>query len=322
VLGKKQAGPFRRFNEGRQAVKKALPVLLLLLLSACVSQTDFFRLRSEVNDLRKESTAAKAEVEMLKENTAGTVKQDSFSAVRESQAAMTSRISDLASGLQEMRGRFDENRYFVEKTLKESAAERDILRAQISSLESQMKLLKDKMAAIDTSGAQQRQDAGSQQESPLQPEGAENKTEAASPEKTQGDKGLEEERTRAYAAAYQAFRDKKYKESREKFETFLKNYPKNDLTDNAQFWIAESYYAEKNYEDAILAYEALLKKYPDSKKTSGALLKQAFSFIEIGDAKTGKIILTRLIEKYPDSRDAELAKKKLAELDKKNSRKK
>ncbi|MBS1127144.1 MAG: ybgF, partial [Nitrospirae bacterium] len=72
----------------------------------------------------------------------------------------------------------------------------------------------------------------------------------------------------------------------------------------------------------ILAYESLLKKYPDSKKTGSALLKQAFSFIEIGDAKTGKIILNKLIEKYPDSKDAELARKKLSALDKKNIKKK
>ncbi|MFZ2197353.1 MAG: tetratricopeptide repeat protein, partial [Thermodesulfovibrionales bacterium] len=87
------------------------------------------------------------------------------------------------------------------------------------------------------------------------------------------------------------------------------------------FWIAETYYAEKNYEDAILTYEALLKKFPDSKKTSSALLKQAYSFIEIGDAKTGRIILKKLVEKYPDSKDAELARKKLAEMDKKSSKK-
>lgn len=320
MLGKKQTGAFRHFNEGGQVVKKALPFLLLFLVSACVSNTDFYRLRSEVNDLRKESTAAKTEVDILREKTAGSVKEDSFTAVRESQAGMTSRVNDLSSSLQEIRGRFEENRYFVEKTLKESAGERDILRAQISSLESQMKVLKERMAVIEGM-TKQREEMGGQQEPSAQVEGSGQKTEHAtdkSPEK----KDLQDARTKAYDAAYQAFKDKKYKESREKFETFIKDYPRNDLTDNAQFWIAEGYYAEKYYEDAILAYESLLKKYPDSKKTGSALLKQAFSFIEIGDAKTGKIILNKLIEKYPDSKDAELARKKLSALDKKNIKKK
>ena len=321
MLGKKQAGAFRHFNEGGQVVKKALPFLLLFLVSACVSNTDFYRLRSEVNDLRKESTAAKTEVDILREKTAGSVKEDSFTAVRESQAGMTSRVNDLSSSLQEIRGRFEENRYFVEKTLKESAGELDLLRAQISSLESQMKVLKERMAVIEGM-TKQREEMGGQQEPSAQVEGSGQKTEHVTPDKSPEKKDLQDERTKAYDAAYQAFKDKKYKESREKFETFIKDYPRNDLTDNAQFWIAEGYYAEKYYEDAILAYESLLKKYPDSKKTGSALLKQAFSFIEIGDAKTGKIILNKLIEKYPDSKDAELARKKLSALDKKNIKKK
>ena len=52
------------------------------------------------------------------------------------------------------------------------------------------------------------------------------------------------------------------------------------------------------------------------------MLKQGFAFIEIGDVKTGKIILNKLMEKYPGSKDAELAKKKVAELDKKSPKKK
>ncbi|RPI37422.1 MAG: tol-pal system protein YbgF [Nitrospiraceae bacterium] len=302
-------------------MKKFLPVVLLLLFSACASNTDFYRLKMEVNDLKKESATAKTEVDTLKERTAGTVKEDSFAAVRESQADMNSRINDLSSGLQEIRGRFEENKYFSENTLKETKAERDILTAQISSLESQMKLLKDRLSALEEASGH-KEGVDEQQAPAAQNEGAAQKTDLAAPEAAPEKKQEGDERTKAYDAAYQSFKDKKYKEAREKFEAFIKANPKNGLTDNAQFWIAETYYAEKYYEDAILAYESLLKKYPDSKKTSSALLKQAFSFIEINDTRTGKIILNKLVEKYPGSKDAELAKKKLAELDKKSGKKK
>ncbi|MDH4231228.1 MAG: tol-pal system protein YbgF [Nitrospirota bacterium] len=302
-------------------MKKYLPLVLLILVSACVSNTDFYRLKMEVDDLKKEAVTAKTEVNTLKERTAGTVKEDSFAAVRESQAAMNSRINELSSGLQEIRGRFEENKYFTEKTLKESITERDIVRAQISSLESQMKLLKEKIAAIERTAAH-KEEAGEKEGPSARTEVPGQETEPAAPGVSPLKQEEVDERTAAYDAAYQAFKDKKYKEAREKFEAFIKDYPRNDLTDNAQFWIAETYYAEKFYEDAILAYESLLKKYPDSKKTSGALLKQAFAFIEIGDAKTGKIILNRVIERYPESKDAELAAKKLAELDKKNGKRK
>ena len=321
MLGKKQTGTFCHFNEGRQVVKRLLSVLLLFFFSACVSETDFYRLRTDVNELKNEFSTSRTEIGSLREKTAGAVKEDSFMAVRESQADLTSRVNDLSSSQQELRGRFEENRYFVEKTIKESGAERDILRAQISSLESQIKQLKDRITVIE-SATQQKEPLSGQTGSAAQGEGSGQKPEPATLDRAPDSKGLQDDRTKDYEAAYQTFKDKKYKEAREKFERFIKDYPRNDLTDNAQFWIAETYYSEKYYEDAILAYEALLKKYPESKKTSGALLKQAYAFIEIGDTKTGRIILNKLDEKYPDSKDAALARKKLAELDKKSSKKK
>jgi len=300
-------------------VKNFLAILLLIMVSACVSETDFYRLRSDVDALRKESAAAKTEVDNLREQTSGTVKEDSFTAVRESQAEVTARLSDLSGSVNELRGRLDESRYFVEKALKEQTAESDLLRAQISSLESNMKMLKDRMSALENAS---RQSEGVNKGDSTSVEGTGSKAEPGVTGTSQEKTNIQDDGTKTYDSALQLFKDKKYKESREKFEAFMKDSPKSDLADNAQFWVAENYYAEKNYEDAILAYEALLKKFPDSKKTSSALLKQAYSFIEIGDAKTGRIILKKLVEKYPDSKDAELARKKLAEMDKKNSKKK
>jgi len=178
-------------------------------------------------------------------------------------------------------------------------------------------VLKDRMSALES--ASRHNEGVSEQQGQSEEPGP--KAEPATPDMSRENMG-QDERTKAYDTALHMFRNKKYKEAREKFEAFIKDYPKSDLTDNAQFWIAETYYAEKNYEDAILAYEALLKKYPDSKKGSSALLKQALAFIEIGDTKTGKIILKKLVEKYPDSKDAELARKKIAEMEKKTSKKK
>ncbi len=238
------------------------------------------------------------------------MKEDSLSAVRESQADISSRLSEVSSNLRELQGRFEEYKYNQEKTLKDVVSERDIARAQIASVEAQLKALKDKLGPIE--GPSQKPAEG-------KVESEQAKTEPAEEEHTKGNAGI---KGNTYEAAYQAFKDKKYKEAREKFEAFLKDSPKDRLAGNAQFWIAETYYAEKDYESAILAYETLLKKYPESDKASGALLKQGLSFIEIGDKKTGKTVLGRLLEKYPKSKEAPLAKKKIAELDKKPAGKK
>lgn len=294
-------------------------LLLLLFLSACASGNDLDRTRSDLQELQRSTYEARRDIDSLKEKVAGVVREDSFTAVKESQADLFSRVNTTSNGLQELRGRLDENRYFTEKTLKEVTSEKDLLKAQIASLEMQIKTIKDKLAALENQSrpkepGKETADLTSSPAASVMPEAAsaEPKTEAES---------VTDSRIKAYNAAYQLFKDRKYREAREKFETYSKEYPKTDLTDNAQFWIAESFYQEKDYESAILAYETLFKKYPDSDKVSGGLLKQGYAFVEIGDAKTGKIIFNKLIEKYPNTKDAEAAKKKIAELDKKPQKK-
>ena len=114
-------------------------------------------------------------------------------------------------------------------------------------------------------------------------------------------------------AAYESYQAGSSGEAREKFESFIKDYPENEYTDNSRFWIAESYFRDKSFEDAILAYEDLFRKNPDSDKIPGAMLKQGMAFFALKDKDTGRLILEKLLEKYPDSEQAAEAKKKLEE---------
>ena len=117
-----------------------------------------------------------------------------------------------------------------------------------------------------------------------------------------------------YKEIYKTYKQEKFKEAREKFEAFLKDYSANEYSDNARFWIGETYYKEGNYKAAILAYERLLNETPKSDKVPGALLKQGMAFYELGEEETGRIILKKLIEKFPDSEQVQVAKKKLGSL--------
>lgn len=287
----------------------------MLVLSACVSSNDFDRVRSDLHELQRNSSEARKDIDSLKEKTTGVVREDSFAVVKESQTDLFEKVNENSKGLQELRGRFDENRYFTEKSLKEFIAEKDLIRAQIAGLETQIKAMKERLAALDNQD-RPKENGKEMSEVPVKSNNTA-KTEAETHTEPVADT-----KTKAYDAAYQLFKEKKYKESRERFEAFMKDYPKTDLTDNAQFWIAETYYSEKDYESAILSFETLLKKYPDSDKAASGMLKQALAFVEIGDAKTGKIILNKLMEKYPHAKEAEAAKKKLSELEKKPQKKK
>jgi len=114
-----------------------------------------------------------------------------------------------------------------------------------------------------------------------------------------------------YKEAYDTIQKGDLEGSRKKFEAFLKQYPNTELSDNAQFWIGETYYLKKDFEKAILEYEKAIAKYPEGDKIPAALLKQALAFLELGDKANARNLLRRLIERYPQSDQAEMAKKKL-----------
>jgi tol-pal system protein YbgF len=114
-----------------------------------------------------------------------------------------------------------------------------------------------------------------------------------------------------YKDAYESFQRGDLDGSRRKFEAFLKTYPNMELSDNAQFWIGETYFLKKDYEKAILEYEKVIVKYPEGDKVSSALLKQGLAFLELGDKTNGRNLLKRVTDRYPQTEQADIAKKKL-----------
>lgn len=311
-----------RMNKSCRSVLYSFACLLLAafccLLSACATSGDVDQIKQDVDRLQRESAATKTELESLKEKTAGVAKEESFNTVRMNQAEIQSQLTNAVKDIQVLSGRFDENKYFIEKTLKDWTSEMDLMKAQITAMESRLKEMKNKLTAFETQ-SQQPGEPSKEQETEKKVE--EPKKEAPPKEEKTSVRAPSGKREK-YEAAYAAFKNKRYKESREKFESFIKEFPKDELTDNAYFWIAEAFYADKDLEGAILSYETFLKKYPNSKKAPAALLKQGRSFLGIGDKKTGKVILEQLIERFPKSKEAEMAKKDLEDLNKKPAKKK
>lgn len=277
-------------------------------------------LRNDINRLQSENTNLKAEIEKIKDRPGtGTASEESFNAIRKSQAELRSELAGVVKDLQMLRGKYEENKEYNEKKLRDTGIELDLLRAQSNTYESQIKELKNRLNAIENFVHIQKETAKeapkqvekkqeeSKKEQPVAQEEQAPKTEIASTKTAKS----------RYDAAYNMLvKEKKYKESRELFEAFIKDFPKDQLVENAYFWIGETYYSEKDFEGAIVAYENFLKKYPKNQKVPAALYKQALSFIEINDKKSGKLILEQIIEKYPKSPESEKAKAKLAEIDK------
>ena len=269
-----------------------------LFLSSCATVEDTNALRRDISKLQSDSFTMRKDINDLTGKTAGVAKEESFNAVRQSQAEIQGHLADASRDIQILSGRFDENKYHMEKSFQTATSEIELLKLQISGLEKQIRELKYSLNGTGIPGG----------------------SEISPPESGQGqlsDDAAPSSKEAKYKEAYDALQGGEYSAARKKFQAFVRDFPKTDLTDNAYFWIAETYYSEKNYEDSILAYETLLKKFPESQKAPGALYKQALSFIEIGDRKTGQLILEQLIAGYPKAREAEFAKKKADELKKK-----
>jgi len=291
-------------------------LLTAYVVSGCATAQDVDMLRADVNKLLKESYASKSDINSLKEKTAGVAKEESFNVVRMSQAEIQSQLSTVAGDIQKLNGRFDENKYFLEKTLKDSSAEMDLLKTQMTALEKQVRELKDRLNNLEGSPKQRGESAQEVKgkETAKKPEESQKEGEPGDVKTAKPQAPVDS--VQQYDEAYNAFAKKHYREAREKFEAFIKAFPKDERVDNAYFWVAETYYNEKDFEGAILAYETHLKKYPKSQKAPAALFKQGLSFIEIGDKKTGAVIFNQLIEQYPKTTEADQAKKQVAKIKK------
>ena len=104
------------------------------------------------------------------------------------------------------------------------------------------------------------------------------------------------------------------KKGRETLSDFATKYPNHKLIPNALYWKGEAFYAEKDYENAILTFQDVVDKYPRGEKAPDAMYKQGLSFLALNDKKNARILLDLVQKKYPKSKAAEMAKKKLKEI--------
>lgn len=117
-----------------------------------------------------------------------------------------------------------------------------------------------------------------------------------------------------YAKAFDKLKAGMYPEAITGFTSFLAGFPESDLADNAQYWLAESYYGDRNYEKAIEEFYVVTNKYPDSNKVPDAGLKLAYAYYSLRQWDKAKAALGSLIQDYPGSSVATLAEDRLKRI--------
>ena len=117
-----------------------------------------------------------------------------------------------------------------------------------------------------------------------------------------------------YDQAFQSLKDLKYADAAQQFQTFLDQYQNSDYSDNAQYWLGESYYVTRNYDIALEAFQGLLSNYPDSPKVADGLLKIGYTHYELKQWDQARAALVQVQEQYPGTTLARLAGSRLRSM--------
>ena len=287
----------------RNAVVYLLVGAFAAFLAGCavVDTGAFTRLQDEMMVLKKEMAALKAapppapvpaaerpdagEIQSLRKSFADT--NSDIDRMRTDQLAATTRMDEARVEMQRITSRQDAQ----ERALQEIRGNAD----RIKEIERRLAALEERIGKLAAAPAAAAAPAPAVAPAPDIPR------EWKSPEEM-------------YEVAVGQVKGGNPKKGRETLSDFAAKYPDHKLIPNTLYWKGEAFYAEKDFENAILTFQDVVDKYPRGEKAPDAMYKQGLSFLSLKDAKNARILLDLVPKKYPKSKAAEMAKKKLKEI--------
>jgi len=117
-----------------------------------------------------------------------------------------------------------------------------------------------------------------------------------------------------YDQGFSLLKEGKYDQANTVFERQLSIYPKGDLADDANYWIAESHYVNRDLDNSKAQFKTIIKNHPQSPRVPDAMLKTAYIEQEQGNVIEARILLQEIVQYHPRSNAAISAKNRLAEL--------
>jgi len=110
-----------------------------------------------------------------------------------------------------------------------------------------------------------------------------------------------------YQFAFELLKEGRYDMAAAAFKQFLLAFPDSELIDNAQYWLAESFYASDNFDQALQDFQVVIDEHPRSSKVPDALLKMGFCNYNLKRWDAARVTLTRVQADYPETTAARLA---------------
>ena len=117
-----------------------------------------------------------------------------------------------------------------------------------------------------------------------------------------------------FQSAFDNIRNKNWDDARESLIQFIKDYPENQLSGSAHYWLGELYILEKKYRDAALVFAEGYQKFPNSIKAPDMLFKLSQSLYEVQKISESCKTLEKLILDYPKNKFLKSAKKNIQDF--------
>lgn len=122
--------------------------------------------------------------------------------------------------------------------------------------------------------------------------------------------------TRMYETARADYFAGQYASGINGFEAFLRTFPRSEQSDDAQFYIGESYFGQNQWPQAIAAYNLVIQNYPGTNAVPDAYYKRGLAQQTLGEVDAARGSWEAVAKNFPESDAGRLAKQRLDGLGK------
>jgi tol-pal system protein YbgF len=98
------------------------------------------------------------------------------------------------------------------------------------------------------------------------------------------------------------------------FGTYLRNFARTDLADDAQWYVGECYHQDGKFAEAVDAYNRVITNYPKGDRVPDAYYKRGIALSALGQADRARESFEALMKNFPDHDMARMAKQQLDRL--------
>lgn len=104
-----------------------------------------------------------------------------------------------------------------------------------------------------------------------------------------------------YQVAHQFYMQGSYDKSLNKFQYLIDNGIPEDLADNCQFWIAQTYFIQNKYETAVKEFNKVIM-YSNTNKAEDSIYKMGLCYIKLNKNELALSAFNELVLKFPKSK--------------------